>query len=270
MKEELDEKDFIHEGIQKNPYPLWIWAFILFLILCLFWNYGNFADKHHTTSSNLTPFSNVTNRQLSVFLWQHPEFMRVNKKNVFGYLPGFSSKDKIRVIPKMADEIVKAPPETLFAYHTWNRLIGVYTFPRPITVPEFRLFLRQQVEWHPRSWSSAPQSFVDMVESVEKKEVSALQFEALPFEIQQAYIGWKNYFFEGDQINEVKVTYRELTSFLSSHPHYRRHYWQNILKKELPDYLKSLDSDNFQPDDPYPDRELAPFLKVALWNALRA
>ncbi len=212
----------------------------------------------------------VTNRQLSLFLWQNPEFMRINSKQKDGYLPGFFHNGKVTMDLSFADQYAEAPPELLFRYHTWHRLVSNEFIPRPIARNDFMEFLRNVPEWQPTYWPAASKSYSAMISQLPSSDVedlSALGEEELPRIVRLAFQGWKNYFYEGEEINHVKPTANQMKAFLERHPHYARNYWRNIVMDVTPDYLKSLPKSDS--DAVIPAKEMSPFLKAAVYNYLK-
>lgn len=265
---ELPEKNFINESYKKDPFPLWLWLVLLTMVIALLWGGMNWYTNKVNLLFSDSPFLQVTNRQISLFLWQNPEFMRINAKEKGNYLPGFKYLDKVTVDVGFADQYAAAPPELLFRYHTWDRLLKKEFVERPIPLKDFRDFLSYVEEWQPRFWPDAPKEYIQLVEQLPTSKVedlSTLSEKELPMDVRIAFQGWQNYFKEGEAINKVQVSQSELQEFLSSHPHYARNYWQNILKDSVPNYLKSAGS-----GETVPDTELSPFLKVALYNYMKA
>ncbi len=264
----LREQDFIHEGYAKNPSLLWIWLALIAALICLLWGGQTWRQRRVDSSMDSNPFLQVTNREFSLFLWQHPEYMRIHVKNRSGYLPGFQYMDKIGVDPQMAEQYVVGPPQVIFLYHAWRRLIGSDVVSRKIPVKEFREFTSYAEEWQPKYWPAAPAEYVKFMETLEKETIADLQtlpLTTLPHQARLAFQGWKNYFKEGDLINAVKPTYAQLQAFLAERPHYARQHWRDILK-ETPNYLLTLSSGTFDPEAEVPSQELAPFLKAAFFN----
>jgi len=269
----LSEKDFIHEGYSKNPWPLWLWLFLITTAVALLWGASNWYAGKINLIVQKSPFLQVTNRDLSLFLWQNPEFMRVNAKEKANYLPAFQYHDKITMDVASADQYAVAPPEVFFRYHTWNRLISKEFSQRAIPLKDFRDFLSYAQEWLPIYWPEAPKGYVKLVESLPTskiKDLSALSQEELPLAVRIAFQGWQNYFKEGEAIDKVEVTQKQMQEFLSSHPYYARNYWQNIVHDSVPNYLKSAPSETKAGDSMIPSNELAPFLKVAVYNYLQS
>jgi hypothetical protein len=276
-KEPLQEKDFIQESYSKNPFPFWLWLFFGAIIASLLWGglswYQNTAAKHMTTS----PFLQVTNRQMSLFLWQFPEYMRINTKlPKSNYLPGFQYQNKISMELAFADDYVVAPPGIIFMYHTWDRLISKEIFPRAITVPEFQEFLNYCEEWKPRNWPNAPKEYVQFISnfpaSTNLEDLQKLSSSVLPLEVRQAFQGWKNYVKEGDLITNLNPSYRDTIAFLREAPHYNRNYWRNPVKEVSPNYLLSIFNDkvNETTQGSVPKNEVVPFLKLAIFNYVQA
>src|SRR5262249_24912101 len=93
--DQLSEKDFIHDEYPKNPYLFWIWVTLLTSFLCLLWVGYSWYQNSIFNKIKVSPFLQVTNRQMSLFLWQNPEYMRINAPNKAVYLPGFQYVNKI-------------------------------------------------------------------------------------------------------------------------------------------------------------------------------
>ncbi len=254
-------------GSKKDRLPFWIWLFFIALLIGLFSIVQNWVEDQMEEFHASTPFFQVTNRDFSLFLWQNPQFMRVNVSSKQAYLPGFQYLDKVTPYPVNADELVQAPPSVLFHYHTWNRLVSHETPLRPIKAASFKEFLRQSNEWTPQWWHDAPEGYVKLFEQLPKVADDQV-LQDLPYEVKQAYIGWKNYFFEGTAINELMPTYGQLEAFLSAYPHFARNYWRNITTE--PNYLKMVTYGHPNLETIVPRDELSPFLRVALFNFLEA
>lgn len=263
---ELQEKDMINEGYSKNPSPFWAWLFVVLGIFVVVWIVQNsFRNKLQEQYVN-DPFLQVTNRDMSLFLWQNPVYMRVNAKSKMGYLPGFQYLDKVNIEPGFAEQYVQAPPELLFLYHTWARLLKSSIAPRPISAPEFIEFLNYAEEWQPKNWQQAPKVYVEFIQNLTPEYAQDLQ-NSLPLDVRLAFQGWKNFFKEGEQINANNPTYGQMQAFLSWFPNYSRHYWRNIANIS---YLQTLTFGKFQKDEKIPKDELEPFLKAAFYNAQQA
>ena len=270
---ELQEKDFIHEGYKKNPFPLWLWFFLLVSFMALVWGISNWYSDKVNLLFRESPFLQVTNRDISLFLWQNPEYMRINAKEKSNYLPAFNYIDKVTVDIAYADHYAAAPPDLLFRYHTWNRLIKDEFTERPIPPAEFRDFLSYAEEWKPEYWPAAPAEYVKMVEGLSTTQLgdlSLLSKKELPLDVRIAFQGWLNYFKDGEAINTMKVPVGEMRSFVSSHPHYARNYWRNIVEKSNPNYLMSLSGGSTAADGVVPSNEISSFLRVAVFNYLTA
>lgn len=270
---QLSEKKFIQDDIPKNPIPFLFWGFLLTLIIVLIWGgelwYANFRSQQLA----LNPFLRVTNRELSLFLWQNSSYMRPHARSKSGYLPGFQYINSVGMDLESADSYAIAPPELLFLYHTWNRLLKKEFTPRPILISEFEEFLEYLKEWNPQNWPQAPKEYIKLLRDLPKmreENLLTLPLISVPIEVQMAFQGWKNYFKEGPSINKIRPLYKEIKAFMESHPHYARNYWRNIVSKESPNYLKSLTNNAFDPDAIFPNDELTVFLKVALYNYTQA
>ena len=175
--------------------------------------------------------------------------------------------------PTQADQYVVAPPDVLFLYHTWHRLVSQEFTERKIPLPEFRKFLAYVEEWDPKNWPQAPSEYVQFVKALpnaKTEDLKTLPLSTLPLEVRQAFQGWKNYFLEGNLINEVKATYAEMQEFLAKHPHYTRNYWRNIFDDANTSYLKILTLGTFNLEDQMPSNQFSALLKAAFLNAQQA
>ena len=279
----LPEKDFIQDSKTRARFPFWLWLFLLAITTALVWGsldwFKDVFQMLTQTNPQNVPFLNVTNRQMSNLLWQFPGLMRAHVKNKSGYLPGFLYMEREGLDPQAAQRIVSAPPDVLFLYHTWSRLIGYDYIPRPIPKTEFQEFLNQGLEWQPQNWPQAPQAYVQMVNRLntvnDNENLQSLPEDVLPLDVRRAFQGWKNYFVEGPEINNIQPTFGDVQNFLREHPMYARNYWRNIQEvngAEVagPQYLAGFVSNNVDPSTPVPTHQLAPFLKVALFNAQQA
>lgn len=272
-KPELSEKNFINEGYSKNPFPLWLWFFLLTAFLALLWGGSSWYNDKLSLLLRRSPFLQVTNRDISLFLWQNPEFMRINAKEKRAYLPAFGYLDKVTMDIAQADHYVEAPPELLFRYHTWHRLVSKEFSQRPILKKDFINFLSYAEEWHPRYWAGAPSEYASMVEklpAMQTEDLSTLPMQTLPMPVRMAFQGWENYFIDGEAINDLQPTYTQVNEFLSDHPHYARNFWRNIVEDHKPNYLKSVSATKQMSDTIVPADELVSFLKVAVYNYLKA
>ncbi len=269
---ELSEKDFIQNDGPKNDLPYWLWGILFTMIIALIWGAGSWYNKKISQEFEGNPFLQVTNRQMSIFLWQFPEHMRVNvKTGKAGYLPGFQYIDSLSLEPEMAEDYVIAPPELLFLYHTWHRLLDPEFIPRTLQLPEFKEFLLYAVEWQPKHWPQAPANYIAFANALLKNEnikQEILNNLTLPKEVVQAFQGWKNFFKEGEAINQVSPTYKEMSDFLKVSPNYARNFWRNIVEEHYPNYLKSVAAG--WTSGTIPGDELTPFLKVAFYNYLQS
>lgn len=271
----LSEKDFIHEGYSKNPWPLWLWLFLITTGVALLWGASNWYTGKINLVMQESPFLQVTNRDLSLFLWQNPEFMRINTQEKSNYLPGFKYLDKVTMDLANADHYAIAPPELLFRYHTWHRLVSKEFTERTIPLQDFRDFLSYAEEWQPMYWPDATNGYSKLVESLatsQVKDLSTLSQEELPMPVRMAFQGWQNYFKEGVAIDKIEVTGENMKAFLAAHPHYARNYWQNIVHDSVPNYLKSMAKEGQENDSSgiVSSDELSPFLKVAVYNYLQS
>jgi hypothetical protein len=265
MGTNLKEKDFIQENYPKSPNTFWFWI-ALFAFISLFLWVGRewFLNEVEEKIEN-APFLQVTNREFSLFLWENPEFMRINAKNKVGYLPAFYYEGKVSVDPELADQFVIAPPELLFRYHVWKRLLWNSFIPRSIDMKEFKEFLNDVPEWQPKNWAQAPLQYIQFLESLATSEsydylYETFPIDSIPHEVWRAFQGWKNYYKEGEKINNEQPTFKKMADFLEKYPAYKRNYWRNI----FPKYLNSVRENS--EDKIIPKDELAPFLRVAFYN----
>lgn len=257
----------IHEGYQKDPGALWAWIFALLGLSLILWIGGNWYGSFLNTQQQEKPFLRVSNRDMSLFLWQHPEYLRVNAKTKSGYLPAFQYLERVSVEPALAEQIVIAPPDLLFRYHTWHRLVGDVWFPRAIPAAEFLTFIEDAEEWKPQNWAAGPQAYKEMVAKLTPQSVEDLQTlpdTTMPNSVRIAFQGWKNFRLEGEAINRFSPTYAQVNTFLEKYPHYARNYWQNLDEN----YLKTV-AEHAANDQPHPKTDLVPFLRAALYNANR-
>jgi len=261
---ELQEKNFFRKEYGEHSYSFRFSAILVAFTILLIYGFTYKANQLVNEQQQSSPFLRVTNRQFSLFLWQYPQFMRVHAKNKIGYLPGFQYLHKVNMELEFSEEYIVVPPDTLFLYHTWNRLLSSYIPKRSISQPEFKEFLNALNEWQPANWISAPKGYVELVNSLNELKYQNIE-QLLPFEIKQAFFGWKNYFKEGNLINAFNPTYLEMKEFLKIYPTYARNYWQNILVSH-PNYLKSLNDGNYESHTKIPQDEIAPFLRVAIFN----
>lgn len=270
----LSEKDFIQNGWSLSSFPFWLWIFLMAALIGIVLGVSSWYKGLIIQEKSHDPFLEVTNREFSLFLWQFPSYMRVNAPKKTGYLPGFLTTSA-NFNPETAEEFVSAPPDLIFLYHTWHRLLAPDFIARPIPAAEFTEFLDQLAEWQPKNWKNAPGRYAELIESKKYSTLENLQTldEAeLPIVVRQAFIGWKNYFKDGEMINELHPTIGQVQAFLEKHPTYGRPYWRNIDQAGNQhvaglDYLLVLLKGPLAPDAVIPNDQLAPFLKVALFNA---
>ncbi|GAB4229785.1 MAG: hypothetical protein Tsb0021_07690 [Chlamydiales bacterium] len=267
-EEELSEEDFIQEKYSKNPLPFWIWLFIFIVIISLIFGFQNLYQSYISQSLTETPFTQVTNRDFSLFLWQNPQFMRAFSRDKVGYLVGFRYQGDVTLEPGFEEKFVIAPPEVLFRYHVWNRLLKSEFPNREIDSDLFMEFLEQVPEWKPENWKNAPTGYRELVEILPfpQRNLADMPFTSLPLDVRIAYQGWLNFYREGDEINDFRPTYRQLEPFISKFRHYDRSYWRNIVSL---DYLEDWKNKEFTADEVIPNSQMSPFLKVALFNANR-
>lgn len=266
---ELPEEQMINEGYKKDPGNFWAWVLIIAAVSALIWGTLSQYSSYMQETMKPRPFLQVTNREMSRFLWQNPEFMRPHVTVKSGYLPAFSVGEGMRLDPALANDWAVVPPEVLFRYHTWQRLLGTIWFARPIPAERFIAFLQAAPEWSPAFWKDAPNSYIEFLASLDpnsKIDLAALQLTTLPQEVRIAFQGWQNFFYEGKQIEAMQPTIGEVKRFLELYPAYKRNLWQNIVDNSQGRYLGQLDT-RLADETVIPREELAPFLRVALYNA---
>ena len=276
----FSEKDFIHEpGRGSSVLPPWLWFILTTLLACLIWGGVGWWQQHFASQQiDHKPFLAVTNREFSLFLGQFPSYRRAHAKNKTGYLPGFKYVEKDGMDPEAADALVLAPPDVLFLYHTWKRLLAADFIARPISSVEFSAFLNDAPEWQPASWKQAPEAYSGLVQALltrPAQDLAMLPEATLPTEVRQAFQGWENYVKEGPLINALHPTFQQVVKFLEQHPNYARNFWRHIQtvagqKVAGNGYLEALSSGKFKEDEPVPVDQLPAFLKVALFNAAQA
>lgn len=257
-KDELEERNFIREDKARPPNSYWLIVLIGLGVVALLGLGVSRLLQEVKTDAIDKPFLQVTNRDFSLFLWQNTEYMKVNSKEKTGYLPGFHTVNKVTPKAESADDYVAVPPEVMFRYHTWKRLVGNDYISRPIPVSEFVEFLSYDDEWLPRNWSKAPDDYKDLVNILDKMPKEDLT--QLPTQVKMAFVGWKNFYKEGDSINQLTPNYGDIKTFIDVHPGYARSHWRNI----YPNYLKSLGTADSKSQ--VPESEIPSFLRVALYN----
>lgn len=273
MNDTLKDEDLIQPQ-SKEPFPIWLWLFFFAVLVIILSSIQNWYDQQMSAYREESPFLHVTNREFSLFLWENPQFMRVNVSSKEAYLPGFQYLEQVTVNPALADQLVSAPPHILFHYHTWKRLIGDEISPRVISIKEFRQFLDTCQEWKPEYWRGAPQGYIELINSLDDPKTPSnlmtLPSDILPLATKLSFIGWKNFFFEGEQINAMQPTYQELEAFLTKNPTFQRNYWRNLVLASDPNYLYDLTFSSVEQASYVPSDQMTPFLRVALFNFLQA
>lgn len=267
----LRDENLIQE--RKNPYPFWLWLALAAMAAALFWGMGNWFNHGINARISDSPFLQVTNRQISLFLWQFPEYMRINAPMKEGYLPAFQyQRGQIGPTLDQVDNYAIAPPDVLFLYHTWARLLKPEAILRSFSWAELREFLQYAPEWQPENWPGAPPSYRSLMARIPQlsKEDLSKNVPALPADVQIAITGWKNYFQEGGIIDRIAPTYRQISNFIERYPFYARNYWRNIVINNRPHYLETFSTGKYQPESAVPPEQLTAFLKVALYNDQQA
>lgn len=267
---QLEEKDFIQESYNKDPQGTWwliAFAALTFLTAISIWTLGAYRQGVLNQRQQSSPFYQVTNRQLSLFLYPHSTYMRVHQRSKSNYLPGFDYQNRVGITEGFADKLAIAPPALLHHYHTWQRLLGSHHSARAISVDDFSAFLEENPEWLPDNWPDAPSSYPSLIVKILARQIQSL--DKLPLAVKQAFTGWKNYFHEGEEINALDVSKETIQLFLKEHPHFERHYWRNfyLADDESSLYLNKLDSS--ETSSILPNEQIPPFLKVAIFNWLQ-
>lgn len=260
---------------KNSNLQLWVFLVLFCAVFGLLWFSACFHTKILSERINRSFFYKVSNRDFSLFLWQNPEFMRANAYNKLGYLPHFNTDQGVQVIPELADQHVSVPSDVLYRYHIWKLLLGKSLANRPINVTEFKNFLRNNPEWYPQYWSKstpAYKQFIDHLDSLIDVDLQNYSYKAFPLKVRMAFQGWKNYFFEWDDIKEVRPTIEQMKTFLEEHPGYKRCLWRNLLLSDKPDYLKPFWGCRSPPssNDSLNDDELSNFLKAGFYNYSKA
>jgi hypothetical protein len=223
----------------KTPFPVWLYFFLLFLFIIMIWQMVSLSLKKETGPlTKKTAFTDVSNRDISLLLWQTPELR--GGKDGGRYLPGFDHNAQMRLDVSLADLIAEAPLSLFFRYHTFKRLLVEEFVPPVIKDEELQEFLAFAPEWLPVNWKNAPEEY-----RLNPNGKTA------PKEVQMAFQGWKNQFKEAEKIEAFRPTEEEITQFLEAHPNYKRNRFRNIIG---PNYLKE-------------GEPLFPFFKQALFNA---
>ena len=140
---------------------------------------------------------------------------------------------------------------------------------RSIPKQQFLEFLKDSDEWRPGNWPGEPAAYPEFVKNLPESSVTDLKstsFDILPNEIRMAFIGWKNYYSEGKEINDLKPTYALLERLVSVAPNYNRNFWRNIVMEAEQNYLLDYFKGTFKADDVIPNNQISSFLRVALFN----
>lgn len=262
----LSDDQMINESYKKNPYALWMIIGSLFLLIVSLLVGRDWVEEGGVlVDGKKSPFQEVTNREFSTFLWYNPEFMRANVSMKTAYLSGFQYIEKLSVEPEMAENRVNAPPEVLFFYHAWRRLLSQTILVGPIYADEFRSFVDYAEEWQPKYWKGATEQYRALV--AERSEGRDDIRDQIPDEVALAFQGWKYFFLEGKRVEQFKPTFAQVGEFIEVFPQYRRSYWKNIVGEQ---YLQSFNNVRNHPDALVPRKELTGFLKIGLYNYLRS
>ena len=270
------EKDVLEGPVQQRQIgqnserqsPMFLWGLIFLGVIALLLIGGRgLLHQEKAPEKETGPFFQVTNRQLSVFQWQNPQYFRVGSSSDL-YV---KAQGAARV--ELADKLTTAPQEMLFLYHTWDRLLSGYVMTRPIPMDEFMEFLDYAKEWAPANWPGGPEDYKQWIAGMKATEgdslhafrmenLQSMSLKELPKEVRNAFIGWKNRFREADRINDLSVTVDQMRVFLGKYPNYARNNWRNI----YPNYLETLMDKDADEGAKIADGELEPFLKAAFFN----
>ncbi len=258
----IDDDELIQESYSTNPRPFWVWTGILLCLFAALFGLQWSVNAYLNYKQGKNPFTRVTNREFSVFLWENSGYMRIHQKGRTGYLPAFQLFNQPMMEPELAEKLVQAPPEVLYHYHTWNRLLGKTYIPRKIPPGTFLQFLESVQEWRPLYWAQAPEAYVQLLKDpnllFEYPDLSVLSMEQLPLPVRKAFVGWVNFMEEGEAINRVILNTVRIREFLDSFPHYNRPFWKNLAGA---DYLLDLESEELLPPDQAPA-----FFRQAFFN----
>lgn len=268
VEQGLSEEKFIDDSKRKKSPSFLKWVILLCVLMMVFLAGNWWYSSQMSAFFERGPFLQVTNRQMSLFLWQNPEFMRVNSPQKASYLPAFNYTNKLTMDIAQADHYVVAPPDLLFRYHTWHRLVSDEFSQRPIAVQEFVDFLSYAEEWHPDYWIGAPVGYRDMVHGLPNSQLAnlaTLSLVILPMEVRIAFQGWRNYFKDKEAINQVQPTFKQMKQFIADNPHYARNFWRNLVMNSTPGYIVNLKHPG-NDDLLVPKNELNGFLKLAFYN----
>ena len=267
---QIQDKDLATKRPPKRDLSTFlVWIAVFATAVLLLWGYSGFLIDFAKVETENKPFLQVTNRQMSLFLWQFPNLLRQNVASRGEYLTGFELETRVGIKPGYADQRAIAPPEVLFLFHTWDRLIKEEFIERSISKSEFFEFLIQCPEWLPENWKNSSEEYARTISSLDilpQQNLSTLSKVALPMDVRMAFQGWKNFFSEGDFINFYQSTYADLKRFLEKSPHYARNYWINLVKKDYPNYLATFGKD----EEKISSKDIPPFVKVALFNMIQA
>lgn len=236
-------------------------------VVLLMWGGRSYFQGYLHQVKEERPFLDVTNRQMSLFLWQNPEFMRINAKSKSGYLPGFQYLEgSVAMEAGAPEEIVQVSPEVLFRYHVWSRLVSTEMPARAIPEGEFLQFLDYAPEWRPKNWPAAPKGYQDLLPTLKSgtNDLSRLQEGVVPLEVRTAFVGWKNFTKEQEAIKASRITYGQVLDLIAVAPHYARNFWQNIVDSNQGTYVKGIDKSEGK--DLVPDKDMPEFLRIAVYN----
>ena len=158
------KKTLSMRAIRRILGTIWLWLVIVMAVVLVMWGGREWFQNYLQEVKEERPFLDVTNRQISLFLWENPEYMRANVSSKSSYLPGFQyMESSVAMEPGAAEQLVQAPPEVLFRYHTWSRLVRDEATSRAIPEAEFVQFLDYAEEWRPKSWPTAPKGYRDLI-----------------------------------------------------------------------------------------------------------
>ncbi len=228
-EENFSEKHFIKEK-QICTKSFWLNLFLFALMLLLTVSVYNWQQKKLQENIANDSFLKVTNRDLSLFLWQFPSFMRLHNKSKVAYLEGFHP-NFAGMRPHAPESYATVPPDLLWLYHNWKQLLAPIFIPRKINAIEFEKFLQALPEWLPEAWPNAPVEYKVLVNTQAFQKTSDLQnlsYIDLPLAVRQAFVGWKNFKLEGNAINQYHPSPSQINVFLQKFPQYQRHLWRNI------------------------------------------
>lgn len=253
-----------------SPNPFLIGIFFVAILVIIVSSIQTWYVEYTAAHQKKSPFYQVTNRDFTLFLRENPNFLNKNISSKEAFLPGVEFIKQVSSNVETADDLINAPDDILFEYWTWNRLIDYPPPKRAIPLDEFQQFLKDYPEWTPIYWRSSPRSYDELYHDILAGKAPKELSGKLPDDVREAFIGWKNFTVEKEEIEKFDPTFGELKNFLATYPNFRRNYWINIVAASDPNYLETYSFANYTLDDKVPLDQIAPFLQIALFNDAKA